>query len=85
MNRRGFLSSCMALAAAPAIVRADSLMRIVPRDSGVLVPMIVGRCEGPVIVEESFERLIRSIGFCAMTGRFPNARELDPLMEWRGG
>ena len=32
MNRRGFLQSCIALAAAPAIVRADSLMRIVPRD-----------------------------------------------------
>ncbi len=32
MNRRGFLKSILALAAAPAIVRADSLMRIVPRD-----------------------------------------------------
>lgn len=32
MNRRGFLTSCLALGAAPAIVRADSLMRIVPRD-----------------------------------------------------
>lgn len=32
MNRRGFLSSILALAAAPAIVRADSLMRIVPRE-----------------------------------------------------
>lgn len=37
MNRRGFLQSCLALAAAPAIVRADSLMRIVPRDT--LVPV----------------------------------------------
>lgn len=37
MNRRGFLSSCLALAAAPAIVRADSLMRIVPREAGVLI------------------------------------------------
>lgn len=36
MNRRGFLQSCLALAAAPAIVRADSLMRIVPRDSGII-------------------------------------------------
>ena len=32
MDRRGFLSSCLALAAAPAIVRADSLMRVVPRE-----------------------------------------------------
>lgn len=31
MNRRGFLQSCIALAVAPAIVRADSLMRVVPR------------------------------------------------------
>lgn len=36
MNRRGFLSSMIALAAAPAIVRADSLMKIVPRDVEVL-------------------------------------------------
>lgn len=31
LSRRGFLASCIALSAAPAIVRADSLMRIVPR------------------------------------------------------
>jgi hypothetical protein len=37
MNRRGFLGACLALGAAPAIVRADSLMRIVPRDLGVLI------------------------------------------------
>ena len=36
MNRRSFLSSCLALAAAPAIVRADSLMRIVPRDVAIV-------------------------------------------------
>ena len=36
MNRRGFLGSILALGAAPAIVRADSLMRIIPR--GLIVP-----------------------------------------------
>lgn len=36
MNRRGFLGSILALGAAPAIVRADSLMRIVPLETGVL-------------------------------------------------
>lgn len=36
MNRRGFLGSILALGAAPAIVRADSLMRIVPVDTDVL-------------------------------------------------
>lgn len=35
MDRRGFLGSILALGAAPAIVRADSLMRIVPR--GLLI------------------------------------------------
>lgn len=39
MNRRGFLGSILALGAAPAIVRADSLMRIVPMD-GVIVHRI---------------------------------------------
>jgi hypothetical protein len=33
MNRRGFIGSILALGAAPAIVRADSLMRIVPRET----------------------------------------------------
>lgn len=33
MNRRSFLGSILAAAAAPAIVRADSLMRIVPSDA----------------------------------------------------
>lgn len=33
MNRRGFLGSILAAAVAPAIVRADSLMRIVPRET----------------------------------------------------
>ena len=35
-TRRGFLGSILALGAAPAIVRADSLMRIVPRETRVL-------------------------------------------------
>lgn len=37
MNRRGFLGSILALGAAPAIVRADSLMRIIPLDQGVIL------------------------------------------------
>lgn len=36
MNRRGFLGSILALGAAPAIVRADALMRVVPRSMGAL-------------------------------------------------
>lgn len=38
MNRRGFLQSCLALAVAPAIVRADSLMRIIPQEVMLFVP-----------------------------------------------
>lgn len=36
MNRRGFLGACFLAAAAPAIVRADSLMRIIPRTTSLL-------------------------------------------------
>lgn len=36
MNRRSFLGAILAAGAAPAIVRADSLMRVVVRPSGVL-------------------------------------------------
>lgn len=38
MNRRGFLLGILAAAVAPAIVRADALMRVVPRETSVLVP-----------------------------------------------
>lgn len=32
VNRRGFLKAILAVAAAPAIVRADSLMKVIPRN-----------------------------------------------------
>lgn len=38
LTRRGFLSTILAAAVAPAIVRADSLMRIVPRDATIIFP-----------------------------------------------
>jgi len=40
MNRRDFLGSMLAACAAPAIVRADSLMRIVPVETIVVPPEI---------------------------------------------
>jgi hypothetical protein len=56
MNRRGFLSSILALGAAPAIVRADSLMRIVPHDLVVLTDnfgwVSVNDYRGPLITGE---------------------------------
>lgn len=53
MNRRGFLTSCLALAAAPAICRADSLMKIVTPQSQILLPFeylvhgLQTECVGP--------------------------------------
>jgi len=44
-TRRSFLGSILALGAAPAIVRADALMRIVPRDAPLIVPEI-GQIDG---------------------------------------
>ncbi len=37
MDRRGFLGSILAACVAPAIVRADSLMRIIPRETSILL------------------------------------------------
>lgn len=44
MNRRGFLQACLVACAAPAIARASSLMKMVPTESGLIVPdtQIVG-------------------------------------------
>jgi hypothetical protein len=55
MNRRSFMSSILALAAAPAIVRADSLMRIVARDTTVLAR--------PGVLTLSIEQSLRSGSF----------------------
>lgn len=41
MNRRSFLQSILLTATAPAIVRADSLMRIVPRDTTILTEQAI--------------------------------------------
>lgn len=40
MNRRQFMQGILATACAPAIVRADSLMRIVARDTTIVLPRI---------------------------------------------
>lgn len=52
MNRRGFLGSILAACAAPAIVRADSLMRLVPTETLVLSVR-------PVLDVESIGSLVR--------------------------
>jgi len=43
VNRRGFLGTILAAACAPAIVRADSLMRSIPRETTVYTGMDFAR------------------------------------------
>ena len=51
MNRRSFIASILAAGAAPAIVRADSLMRIVSRDTVVILPEVLSPAEARRIAE----------------------------------
>lgn len=55
-TRRSFLTQCLALAAAPAIVRADSLMRIVPREAVVIVPT---KAEIAAVYSKLYEFILR--------------------------
>lgn len=50
MNRRGFLGSILTACVAPAIVRADRLMRVVPRDATVL-PININPLDYDVVVD----------------------------------
>lgn len=52
MNRRGFLGACLAVCAAPAIVRADSLMRIIPKKTTLLYGEF-GLCEEVLVIDHS--------------------------------
>ena len=76
MNRRSFISSIIAAAAAPAIVRADSLMRIVPMETIVAVDAfgVRGLASAPLM-------LMRSLNLNEMwMGVAPEGRRL----EWVG-
>lgn len=55
MNRRGFLGSMLALGAAPAIVRAESLMRVYP--ASLRTPLVFGtmRIDGQLLAAEICE------------------------------
>ena len=57
-SRRGFLSSIIAAAAAPAVVKASSLMKLVPTESGILTYKAVDRYD---LSNESLERMITNI------------------------
>lgn len=52
MNRRGFLSTMLALGAAPAVVRATSLMPV--RTRPILVTGTIGSIEGFRIITPDF-------------------------------
>lgn len=55
MQRRSFLSAVLAAAAAPAVVRASSIMPVyAPRDSGVLAPVYVDEAEYIYTGKEDF-------------------------------
>jgi hypothetical protein len=94
MNRRSFLASMLAACAAPAIVRADSLMRIVPREILVVRPVIptgmifeylgdsipVGyvACDGRVLAQTDYPELYGVIGTAYGDGGYM-ARLIDSL------
>lgn len=60
MNRRGFLGAMLAAATAPAVVKASSLMRWAPTDSGLLVrqPGIAWTAEGLILSIDDFSSRI---------------------------
>lgn len=53
VNRRSFLAGCLTLGVAPMIVRADSLMRIIPRDTTLILPPADAYFLGDVVVVEN--------------------------------
>lgn len=57
-SRRGFLSSILAVAAAPAVVKTSSLMKLVPTESGILTYKVSGRYD---INPDSLERMMIEI------------------------
>lgn len=61
ITRRGFLSSCLALASAPAVVRADSLMRVVPTRTVILPFAEALEPFAPCVMPMSEAELFRTI------------------------
>ena len=57
MNRRGFLQSILALSAAPAIVRADALMRVIQWDTEILTVGGTGIYSVSLIAKETLPLL----------------------------
>lgn len=73
MNRRSFMGSILALGAAPAIVRADALMRIVPnRHSGLYIREDWSWPAPPLVGERGLEemRVTRGVARYSLPGQF---------------
>lgn len=68
MTRRGFLKSCLVLAAAPAIVRADSLMRIIPKEVSLYVPNRGVVVMAPKTILASMAAFERDVGLISIQG-----------------
>lgn len=76
MNRRGFLQTILAACVAPAIVRADSLMRVIPRETTILLPqerfmpheLVVLHQRGYWVSPGDFESVMREIQACSGNG-----------------
>lgn len=83
MNRRGFLGSILALGAAPAIVRADSLMRVVPRETTILTPEFKKSVFDGSIWTEKLAEKFASTKF-GMTVQRDYDAELLPKEHWDG-
>ena len=56
-SRRGFLSSILAAASAPAIVASSSLMKLVPTESGILTFKTIGRYDLDAVHDELLDGL----------------------------
>lgn len=78
MNRRGFLTGILAAACAPAIVRADSLMRIVPREAAIVLPTTEFMIENGIMTITEWNETVPLGGYL-----YPEAlaRELRALLD----
>jgi hypothetical protein len=86
MNRRGFLGTILACGTAPAIVRADSLMRIVPRSTTIL---ITDTYRDGKLVSSEFKNITdwfeRSGAKMKITGRDQHGIPIESEMVYRNG
>lgn len=69
LSRRGFLGSILALGAAPAIVRADSLMRIVPMETTLIAGELGSLARFDIIIGGALRVAHANAAFVASVNR----------------